>query len=99
MVESLATCKIAGVATELKAPPANTTKITAGPCEVYIEGLVDEAAEQQRNAKRRDELTKQIAAMKGRLTNQGYIAKAPPHLVKQTQDQLAEAVAELAKLS
>ena len=67
-------------------------------CEIYIEGAVDEQAEAQRSTKRRDELTKQIAAMKGRLANAGYIAKAPPHLVKQTQDQLAEAEAELGKL-
>jgi hypothetical protein len=36
--------------------------------------------------------------MKARLSNEGYIAKAPPNLVKQTQDQLAAAEAELAKL-
>ena len=51
---------------------------------------VDEAAEGQRSAKRREELTKQIAAMKGRLSNESYTAKAPPHLVQQTRDQLAE---------
>ena len=56
------------------------------------------SAEKRRSSKRRDKLQKQIAAMRGRLSNQAYTAKAPPHLVKQTQDQLAEAEAELAKL-
>ncbi len=99
MLESLATCKIAGVETAITTPPVNSTKITAGACEIYIEGLVDEAAEQLRNTKRRDELTKAIAAKKGRLANAGYIAKAPPHLVKETQDQLAAEEAELKALS
>ncbi len=100
IVESLATCRIAAIAIDtLASPPANAAKITAGPCEVYIEGLVDEAAEKQRIARRREELTKSIAAMKGRLSNAGYIAKAPANLVKQTQDQLAAAEAELSSLS
>jgi valyl-tRNA synthetase len=96
-IELLATCRLADVGAGVSAP-ANSTAAAAAGCEIYLEGLVDKAAEEQRGAKRRDELAKQIAAMKGRLSNQGYIAKAPPHLVKQTQDQLAEAEAELAKL-
>jgi valyl-tRNA synthetase len=36
--------------------------------------------------------------MKGRLANESYIAKAPPHLVQQTRDQLAAAEEEYAKL-
>jgi valyl-tRNA synthetase len=44
-------------------------------------------------------LIKQIAALKGRLSNEGYLAKAPPNLVQQTKDQLAAAEAELKKLS
>ena len=60
--------------------------------------MADEAAEQQRVAKRREELTKSIAALKGRLANESYIAKAPPHLVQQTKDQLAAAEKELGSL-
>ena len=51
-----------------------------------------------RQGKRRDELTKQIAALKGRLANESYTAKAPPHLVQQTRDQLSAAEEELSKL-
>ena len=39
-----------------------------------------------------------LAALKGRLANESYVAKAPPNLVQQTRDQLAEAEAELVKL-
>ncbi len=97
MIELLATCVIREAGPNVK-PPPNPTRIVAAGCEIFVEGLVDADAEKQRLVKRREELTRQIAAMKGRLSNQGYIAKAPPHLVKQTQDQLAEAEAELAKL-
>ena len=77
---------------------ARAAKTQAAGCEIFVEGMADEAAEQQRIAKRCDELKKSIAALKGRLSNESYTAKAPPHLVQQTKDQLAEAEAELAKL-
>jgi hypothetical protein len=32
------------------------------------------------------------------MANESYMSKAPPHLVQQTKDQLAEAEAELRKL-
>jgi valyl-tRNA synthetase len=99
VIEALATCKLVKIVETLDTPPANAAKAQAGPCEVYLEGLVDPSAEKERIAKRRDELTKSIAALKGRLGNAGYIAKAPPNLVKQTQDQLAAAEAELASLA
>jgi valyl-tRNA synthetase len=65
---------------------------------IYYQGHVDPQIELQRNTKRREELTRQIQTLKGRLSNESYIAKAPPHLVKQTQDQLADAESELVKL-
>jgi valyl-tRNA synthetase len=98
LIEHLALCKVKEAASRLSGIASNAAKSQAAGCELFIEGAVDEKAEAERSVKRRDELTKQIAAMKGRLANAGYIAKAPPHLVKQTQDQLAEAEAELAKL-
>ena len=97
MIELLATCTLKDARPDLP-PEEKASRVTAAGCEIYIEGLVDESAEKQRNAKRREELQKQIGAMRGRLGNQAYTSKAPAHLVKQTQDQLAEAEAELAKL-
>jgi len=97
MIELLATCTLKDVRGDLK-PIDKASKVTAAGCEIYIEGLADEAAEQQRTSKRRDELLKEQAALKGRMANEAYTKKAPPHLVKQTQDRLAEVEAELAKL-
>jgi valyl-tRNA synthetase len=97
MIELLATCTLKDARPDLP-PVEKAARATAAGCEIYIEGLVDESAEQQRNAKRIEELKKERTALRGRMSNQAYTAKAPPHLVKQTQDRLAEVEAELRKL-
>ena len=96
-IELLAVCTLGEVG-EAIAAPEKAASVQAGGCEVYVEGLVDPAAEEQRKVKRREELTREIAALKGRLGNAGYIAKAPPKLVKETQDSLADKEAELGGL-
>jgi valyl-tRNA synthetase len=97
MIELLAMCRIEKIGAGLPAPE-RAARASAAGVELFVSGLADEAAEQQRLAKRREELNKQITALRGRLSNESYTKKAPPHLVKQTQDQLAEAEAELTKL-
>ena len=97
VIENLAVCTLKEVGEEVQ-PPANAAKSLTAGCEIFVEGLVDESAEAARNAKRREELAKQIAGMKNRLANEAYVAKAPPKLVQETKDQLAAAEAELAKL-
>jgi valyl-tRNA synthetase len=97
LIELLATCAIKDVRAEMSAPP-NSTHVTAAGCDLYVEGLVDPEAEKQLRAKKEADLERQITALKGRLSNEAYIAKAPAHLVQQTKDQLAAAEAELSKL-
>ena len=97
IVELLAICTLGQVTPNLAAP-AKAARATAAGCEIFVEGLVDEGADQERKTKRREELIKSISAMTGRLANPSYTAKAPPHLVKQTQDQLADLQNELRKL-
>ena len=96
MIELLATCKLKEVGANLK-QPADSTRALAAGVEIFVEGLVDKAADEQRVTKRREELNKQIGALRGRLSNPSYTEKAPAHLVQQTRDQLADAEAELAK--
>ena len=97
MLELLAICTLKSVATDL-AGPADSVRITAAGNDIFIAGLINADAEEERSGKRLEGLTKNIAALRGRLNNPGYMAKAPPALVQQTNDQLAEAEAELAKL-
>ncbi|HWB52894.1 MAG TPA: class I tRNA ligase family protein, partial [Tepidisphaeraceae bacterium] len=98
LIEELAGCRLKEIKDKLPQPPDTIHAVANGACDVFIEGLVDEAAEQARLAKRREELQKQIATLTGRLNNAGYIAKAPAHLVVQTKKQLAQAEDELKKL-
>ncbi len=97
VIEALANCTLGAVAAEVK-PPANCGRALVSGVEIFVEELVDAAAEKQRVAKRREELNKQIAGMRGRLANESYLAKAPPQLIEQTRQQLAGMEAELEKL-
>src|SRR5438874_1304039 len=94
LIENLATCKLLEVSADLQCPPY-CARGSASSCDIYAHNLTDANAEEQRLTKRRDELTKLRATLQGRLSNESYVAKAPPQLVKQTQDQLAEVEAEL----
>ncbi len=77
VIQILATCNLKSIDANL-APIPNAAKTSAAGCDIFIEDLVDQAAEQQRIAKRCEELKKSIAALKGRLSNESYISKAPP---------------------
>ncbi|QOV90530.1 valine--tRNA ligase [Humisphaera borealis] len=97
VIEGLSLCTLKEVGPDVQ-PPAGAAKLLSAGCEIYVEGLVDEAAEKVRIEKRREELTKLIAGMEGRLSNEQYLAKAPPKLVQQTKDQMAAMKAELERL-
>jgi len=97
MIEMLATCQLTNVAADI--PPAkDAATITAAGCEIFVEGLVNADAERHRLTKSIDDCNKKINAINGRLANEAYIAKAPPALVQQSRDQLANLEAELTKL-
>ncbi|MFI5380340.1 MAG: valine--tRNA ligase [Tepidisphaerales bacterium] len=96
-IELLGNCTIREVKAELAAP-ANSARTTVAGCDIFVENMADPNAEKQRGDKRIEELTKLIASLKARKANEAYMSKAPPNLVKQTLEQLAEAEAELAKL-
>jgi len=109
LIELLATCSIKEVRPQLAPSPqpspqgrggiSAATHVIAAGCDLYVEGLVDPEAERHLKTKKRADLEKQIGALRGRLSSEAYISKAPPHLVEQTRDQLAAAEDELAKLA
>ncbi|NUQ68695.1 MAG: valine--tRNA ligase [Phycisphaerales bacterium] len=55
---------------------------------------VDAGAEVERLTRQIEDLDKAIKTLGGRLSNESYVAKAPPKLVQETKDQLAKAMAE-----
>jgi valyl-tRNA synthetase len=99
LIEELAGCKLKEIKDKLPQPPNTIHAIANGSCDVYIEGLVDESADKARIAKRKEDLEKERLTLQMRLANEGYVAKAPPHLIEQTRKRLSEVEAELQKLS
>jgi valyl-tRNA synthetase len=77
---------------------ASSLKVSAGDYVLAIEGVFDTGVELQRLLKRQSELGRQIQMLQTRMSNESYAANAPAHLVKQTQDQLAQAKLDLEKV-
>jgi valyl-tRNA synthetase len=97
LIEVLAVCTIKQIQRNLP-PLPDATRTSVNNCDIYVEGLADPAAQAQLTEKKRADLDKLIATLTGRLSNESYIAKAPPALVEQTRKQLADAEAERRKL-
>lgn len=84
--------------------PAGAVAITFEGKQLFLSNLRDAAApgatsggndaERERLTKLIADSDKSIATLEGRLNNPGYAQKAPPAMVKQTQDQLAKAKAD-----
>ena len=89
------------------AQPTGAVAITFEGKQLFLSNLRDAAAatapgatgsvndaERERLTKLIADSEKSIATLEGRLNNPGYAQKAPPAMVKQTQDQLAKAKAD-----
>jgi valyl-tRNA synthetase len=98
IINNLTGSLIMAVSTPLEVRSIGGIRGTIGENEYALRIDIDNSLDQKRTEKQRDDLTKQIATLKARQANSAYMAKAPPNLVKQTQDQLAAAEDELAKL-
>jgi valyl-tRNA synthetase len=60
-----------------------------------LAGSIDIEAERTRLQAKADDLKKRVLSMQGRLSNEAYVQKAPPHLVEETRGQLQQAEADL----
>jgi len=78
--------------------PDSAVKIVVNHHEIFIDIPIDEAAEAARMAKERAALEAEINNLEGRLANPSYTEKAPPELVQQTRDALAQAKEKLSKI-
>ena len=82
------------------APPASAVAMAFESSPLHLSNLKDAAAagdtgaERERLQKVIADNEKSIATLEGRLNNPGYAQKAPPAMVKQTQDQLTKAKAD-----
>ncbi len=69
-------------------------------CTIYmpIEGLIDVAAERARISGALEKARGELQRVEGKLSNQGFVAKAPPAVLEQQQTRRAELTETLAKL-
>ena len=63
-----------------------------------IEGLIDVAAERARISGALEKARGELQRVKGKLANQGFVAKAPPAVLEQQQARRVELTETLAKL-
>ena len=57
---------------------------------IPLEGLIDTEAEKTRLTKSIEKLAKEAGSIRGRLSNEGFVAKAPAHVIEQAKEQLAD---------
>jgi valyl-tRNA synthetase len=70
--------------------PIGAATFSLGETEGFIplEGLIDRAAELDRQTKEAEKLRKHIAGHEGKLSNESFTAKAPPDVVAQVRETL-----------
>jgi valyl-tRNA synthetase len=78
--------------------PVASVAVPGGSVAVLESSAVDLQAEARRAAERRAQLEGEIARAEGKLANQGFVAKAPPHVVQAERDKLERLRAELGAL-
>jgi valyl-tRNA synthetase len=71
-----------------------------GTIEIHVDvsRFIDVDAERKRLEKDRENNVKQIKSIEGKLSNKGFVDKAPPEVVQQQRDKLAELREQLAAI-
>ncbi len=72
--------------------PENAMAAVVTGCEIYLplRGLIDVEKETQRLAKEKANFSKEIDRIRGKLSNQGFLAKAPPEVVEKEEEKCRE---------
>lgn len=78
-------------------PPTNAANFSLKDADGYIplEGLVDNTAEKKKLEKQKADLEKQIAGSEAKLSNPGFVDKAPEHIIEAFRKTLTERQAQL----
>jgi valyl-tRNA synthetase len=78
--------------------PTATVPVPGGSVEIRAGDLVDREAEARKAAAERERLQGEIARAEAKLGNQGFVAKAPAHLVEAEREKLDRLRRELDSL-
>jgi valyl-tRNA synthetase len=79
--------------------PKNAATALVGHVQIMVHDISDDAAEAARLKKQIAETEKQIAASTARLSNKKFADNAPPEVVQDARDRLAELQAKVASLA
>ncbi len=73
--------------------PTGAISVVVGEATYYLPlaGVIDVDAEKARLTKSLEKLEKEIKSVSGRLSNENFVAKAPPHVIKENKKGLEEA--------
>jgi valyl-tRNA synthetase len=75
--------------------PTATVPVPGGSVEIRAGDLVDREAEARKAAAERERIQQEIARAEAKLANEGFVAKAPPHLVQAEREKLERLRREL----
>ncbi len=83
---------------DLSGPTRAVAVVTGGTAALELAGAKDPAAEKAKLEKERDKLQKELEGLRGRLSNPGFLAKAPAEAVEAQRSQAAEKEARLSQV-
>ena len=87
--ENLSKALLAAAGADVQ-PPTCSASFSLIDADVFVplEGLIDRDAERARNTKEAERLRKGIESNEKKLSNEAFVAKAPPDVLQQTRDTL-----------
>lgn len=86
------------LAADAKAPASATQLIGSMDLLIPMAGLIDKEAELSRIAKQLEKTQQELSRVAGKLSNEGFVAKAPEAVLEKERAKLAELEQALAKL-
>ncbi|WP_417317621.1 valine--tRNA ligase [Emcibacter sp.] len=92
--------RLANISEHDGAAPKGAVQVVVGEATIFLPlaAVIDIAAEKARLQKNLDKLTKELGGIRGRLNNQGFLAKAPEHVVAEAKQQLADGEVQAEKM-
>jgi valyl-tRNA synthetase len=99
-IETLARVRPLTIERTLPAKPQQALAVIVDEVETYLPlaGMVNLDQERERIGKEMQGLEGQIASLRGRLSNEGFVSKAPPAVVEKERERLQAAEERLGRL-
>ncbi|SDA18209.1 valyl-tRNA synthetase [Ruminococcus sp. YE71] len=96
--ERLASASSIEIADKIELPDSVTVVTDAARIFIPLSDIVDSDKERERLNKEKQKVQKDIDFLSGKLSNQGFLAKAPEQLINAQKEKLAKAQEKMAKI-